>query len=194
MGAGNGWLSRYLNQHGYSVITADIYEDDWDGLKGGQLYLDQGIEFVRILASIEHRLPIQDESITLAVLNASLHYVDPSATLTHVHRVLKNDGLLIMVDSPIYTTRENGERMMQEWRRNLQMTYGIAGLSIQGTGYLVRSEIIRQLRSAGFTVKIEWPDNIIKRQFQSLRQRVRGKREHACFPLFICRKYKSASM
>ncbi len=188
LGAGNCWLSNHIAGRGYNVIAVDINASVGDGLRGGQIYLDNGAAFVRIQASIEHRFPLHDKTIGLCIVNAAFHYVDPHAALTAIRQVLKDDGLLIIMDSPVYSHKSSGVQMMNEQLERFESRYGIQDLNVNGRGYLVRDEIVALLRREGFHVELIWTENIFRRQFHLLRQRIRREREHATFPIIVCRK------
>src|SRR5262249_12728849 len=88
LGAGNGWLSARLVRRGHYAIAVDILDDPLDGLRAVHHYVDQHRPSA-FLADFD-RLPLPDDSVDLAIFNASLHYSTNYAhTLRELLRVLR---------------------------------------------------------------------------------------------------------
>src|SRR5439155_25926679 len=73
IGAGNCWLTRYLDRWGFDAIALDFNDSPVDGLRAGQNFLDAGARFLRVRAGME-RLPFLSDRIRLVAANASFHY------------------------------------------------------------------------------------------------------------------------
>ncbi len=89
VGAGGGWLARLLPFA--AVAAADLAEPPVTG----------GAD-VRIRADMRH-LPFRDGSLDAAVYCASIHYVPIQESLPETARVLRPGGMLVVIESPIYT-------------------------------------------------------------------------------------------
>ncbi len=183
-GAGVAWLSYRLALAGHDVLATDLNTDSRDGLGAARHYLDAGAEIVRAEAEAG-RLPLRDASVDLVVDAATFHYAvgrdAQAASIREAARVLAAGGMLAILDSPVYSSREAGERMLAEWRAS--RTGPVAE-----SGYLVRDEIVELLRDAGLTPSIEshwmgwrWTTNYV-------RHRLLGPREPARLPLVLGRR------
>jgi SAM-dependent methyltransferase len=102
LGAGTGWLAYRLSQVGYRALALDAGLDRDFGLGAAQHYKDAAFsEFLPVQGDLLH-LPIQQDRLSLAILNASLHYVrDLRATIGSVAETLQAHGRIIILDTPI---------------------------------------------------------------------------------------------
>src|SRR5690606_2535613 len=84
-------------------------------LAAGRHYLEQlPIAFHRIRASFDS-LPFMSDSFDVCIFNASFHYSeDPFSVMNEMARTVKNDGHIIIIDSPFYHKEESGLKMMNE--------------------------------------------------------------------------------
>src|SRR5262249_49044915 len=88
IGAGNCWMTRYLDRWGFDAIALDVNTSRLGGLGAGQKFIDEGARFLRVRAGME-QLPFAPERITLLATNASFHYAnDFRAALSEFERVL----------------------------------------------------------------------------------------------------------
>ena len=71
LGAGNCWMSYRLALRGHRPLAIDILCDPLDGLAAGRHYQQQ-TAFPRINAEFDD-LPLADESLDVAIYNASIH-------------------------------------------------------------------------------------------------------------------------
>ncbi|MEO0248483.1 MAG: class I SAM-dependent methyltransferase [candidate division WOR-3 bacterium] len=87
VGAGAGWLAAWLAERGYAVVPVD--------LAGGPY---ESVEVVPIIKYDGARLPFKDEAFDGVLLSNVLeHCVHPRTVLEEVKRVLKLEGLVIVV-------------------------------------------------------------------------------------------------
>ena len=188
LGAGNCWLSYHLAQAGYNVLALDCNAEGRDGLSGGDVYLNQGnYFFLRGQASIDC-LPIHNERIALCVISGALHYVNVQETLAQVFRVLKPQGQLIIMDSPVFEDAASGRQMRREQLAYFDLQYNVAEVYTEGTGYLVLDEMLKALSQAGFTSRVRWPNRPGSRQVRKVVNHLTGHRQTASFPLFVSTK------
>ena len=87
VGSGGGWAARYLRDA--DVIAIDL--------------LDVGSPWALGVRGDMSHLPLQDGVADGILFAASLHYGSLDEVLLEAARVLRVDGLLVVVDSPIYS-------------------------------------------------------------------------------------------
>src|SRR5260370_14769520 len=123
--AGNCWLSYRMALRGHRPVAIDILGDELDGLAAGRHYQSQA-SFARVNAEFDF-LPLAEQSVDLAVFNASIHYSpDDRHTLTELRRCLRPEGGFVIVDSPVVRKPEHGGVMRPERHEQFQKTYGFA--------------------------------------------------------------------
>jgi ubiquinone/menaquinone biosynthesis C-methylase UbiE len=106
LGAGNGWLSNRLAGRGHCLAAVDLLTNGFDGL-GAHVFYERA--FVPVQAEFQC-LPFTEGQFDLAIFNASLHYAENYPTaLEEVLRVLKPDGRVVILDSPVYHDPESGK-------------------------------------------------------------------------------------
>jgi SAM-dependent methyltransferase len=90
IGSGGGWAARYFRDA--DVIAIDLLDTQ----------SSPGVLHVR---ADMRSLPLRDSTIDVAFYAASLHYAPISDSIGQIARVLRRDGLVIAVDSPMYGDR-----------------------------------------------------------------------------------------
>ncbi len=109
LGAGSGWLSHRLASFGHSVVALDREDGDVDGLGACRYY---PTAFPAIQADF-NALPFLDGEFDVVILNASLHCsATPLDTLVEARRVLTAGGRLVVMDSPLFEERTDGQAML----------------------------------------------------------------------------------
>lgn len=123
-GAGNCWLSWNLALLGHAVVALDLNDDPRDGLRAGRHYLENGrVTFGRLCSSYS-TLPLHSDSADSIIFNASLHYaLNLNAVIAESVRVLAPGGEILVVDSPFYRHREDGELMVRQREEKGRATY-----------------------------------------------------------------------
>jgi SAM-dependent methyltransferase len=216
VGSGNGWLAYQLARRGHQVAALDLSIDDRDGLGALVRYADvpsdstetlqewkntSGVArevgsddrtgWVRVLplqAEFD-RLPIAAGQADLVVFNAALHYsTDYRTTVSEALRVLRADGTLVILDSPVYCDARSGQQMLSEREALFQRTYGAAWTGVRTEGYLTYDRVGEL--AAAFNLQVEiWPTILRWRStLRTLKTRLRGQREPAAFPLILLRR------
>jgi SAM-dependent methyltransferase len=182
LGAGNGWLAYRLTQLGHQVVAIDVQLDPLDGL-GAHAYYDA--TFTSVQAEFD-RLPFADQQVDLAVFNGSLHYTpDYEVSLREGLRVLRPDGLLAIVDTPVYSTAESGRRMIDERYARFRETYGFSSDTLAAEQFMTQPRLSDLGRTFGVRWELIAPFHGILWTLRPWLARVRGHREPAQFPLMI---------
>ena len=153
LGAGNCWMSFRLALAGYQPVAVDLLRNWQDGLAAGAHYdrpLPQPIP--RFQAEMT-RLPFRDGQFDAIVFNASFHYSeDYEATLREAFRCLKEEGQIIISDTPWYSREESGQRMIAERQSAFLQRYGTASDSVASLEYLT-DERLHKLEAQ---LSIQW--------------------------------------
>jgi len=187
LGAGCGWLSRYLTAHGYNTVATDLNPEGMDGLQGVELYMQHDHTWIgRVQASMDE-LPLADSSFSLSTVSAAVHYAPLGRTLAEVARVLQPGGMFVITDSPVYKDVASGRAMAAEQRERAQGLLGKPPAALPGgEGYLVEKELLDAMAASGFRPRLIYNESVPGR----VRSLVRGhlapaQREHARFPVVI---------
>lgn len=149
LGAGNGWLSHRLTTLGHLAVAVDASDDADDGLGAARHY---GGAFVRVQADFD-QLPLAPGQFDVVVFNGSLHYaLDPAATIHRSANLLAPGGVLVVMDSPMFTCDMDGLAMHARQRAHLRAQHGIDEPLRAGAGYLTfpaLQSVARALRARG---------------------------------------------
>lgn len=180
IGAGCGWLAAHLAADGWHAAAVDVVVEGGDGL-GAAAHHDADLLLLR--ADME-ALPFASGSIDLAVFNASLHYAaDIDGALAEARRVLGPDGVLVVLDSPVFTDPTAGAEMVQEFADHARRTLGVEAATNAGPGYVTATQVaVHDLAEVGA------PSTVTDRTIAGLRRirgRVRAGREIAARPLLV---------
>jgi len=187
IGAGNCWMTRYLDRWGFDSIAIDVNIGSIDGLAAGKKFIDEGSKFLRIRSAME-RLPFATSRVRLAASNASFHYAsDFRASLAEFKRVLTPGGLIAILDTPVYENAADGERMMAERVMDFRRRYGISEEMSRKSAYLTFDMITGLAEQTNLDVQVHhvWPG--WQRKYEEIRGRLAGRRV-AQFPLIIFEK------
>jgi ubiquinone/menaquinone biosynthesis C-methylase UbiE len=182
LGSGNGWLAYRLTLRGHDVAAIDVHVDPFDGL-GAHVQYDVPMSAVQ--AEFD-RLPVADRQIDMAVFNGSLHYTpDYEVSLREAMRVLKADGLVVILDTPTYSDAAIGERMVRERYARFERTYGFKSDALDSEQFLT----LDRLYGLGDKLRIRWqvlrPFHGVRWSLRPLFARLRGHHPPAEFPLMV---------
>jgi SAM-dependent methyltransferase len=180
LGAGNGWLSNCLAAQGDRVVAVDLLVNEQDGLGAWKHYEHQ---FTPMQAEFNH-LPLMDHYADVAIFNASLHYSENyEETLKETFRVVDEEGLVVIMDTPIYRRHASGEQMVAEREAAFLAQYGFASNALESENFLT----YQRVRELGDSLGVHW---LYFRPFYGLRWLLRPlkawltrKREPAKFHL-----------
>ena len=149
VGAGTGWMSNRLAHLGYRPCAVDVTCDDQDGLGAARHYAPP---WPRLQAEFDY-LPLDDASVDAVVFNASLHYsTDYSRTLREALRVLRPQGSIVILETPVYKKDSSGRQMVEERHAAFQARYGTRSDSVASIEYITWE----RLRALERELDIEW--------------------------------------
>jgi SAM-dependent methyltransferase len=199
LGAGNAWLSFQLARRGHLVAAVDLSVDPSDGL-GAHPWYDpplspNGLESVVPIQAEFDRLPLvaAEEAVSfggsavdVAIFNASLHYAaDYAMTLSEALRLLARDGAIVIMDTPLYRSRDSGEEMVRERNDRFETLYGCRPDAVPaGENFLTFGRLNELADRLGVTWRMVAPPAVLapwRRRWRRLTRR----RELAEMPLIV---------
>jgi SAM-dependent methyltransferase len=189
LGAGNCWMCHRLARAGFSVVGVDLLTNPYDGLGAAGHYLKHLPQlFPRFQAELEH-LPFQEKQFDAVVFNASFHYAeDAKAALGEALRCAKNDGLVVISDTPWYSSEESGHRMVEERQQRFLRRYGTASSSLDSIEFVTND----RLRVLEWRLGIEWkvcfPKYGVRWAMRPCWAILRNRREPAQFRIFVAQR------
>jgi SAM-dependent methyltransferase len=187
VGAGCAWASARLVELGHQAVAVDVNLDPEDGLPAAER-LPFGDRLPRAEAEMD-ALPLAPAIFDLVLAAGSLHY--PSRllrTLVELRRVTRRGGALLVLDSPVYRRRPDGEAMVTRRMEEQTRRYGLAVPRETQSGYLVLGELPDIFRSAGWRLELrDWPD-LLRERARDLVEILRWGRRTARFPILLARR------
>jgi len=185
LGAGNGWLAYRLSQRGHHLAAIDLLTNSFDGL-GAHIHYES--TFVPIQAEFE-ALPFTAGQADLVIFNASLHYsTDYVRTLAESLRVLRQDGRLVIVDTPVYRQAASGEAMVRQREALFQQQYGFPSNALPNENYLTGRRLPELAAALGLRWQTISPFYGWRWTLRPWRARLAGHREPARFLLIAGRR------
>ena len=110
-----------------------------DGLKAAR---HKAEPFPQLEAEFDH-LPFRAASFDLAVFNASIHYsTDYRRTLGELRRCLRPGGHFVILDSPVYRVRDDGERMRAERHQEFERRFGFRSDAVPSLEYFDEGTLV----------------------------------------------------
>jgi SAM-dependent methyltransferase len=184
LGAGNGWLAYRLAHAGHAVAAVDLMVNEVDGL-GTHPYYDAA--YLPLQAEFDH-LPLASSQADFVIFNGAFHYAtDYEQTLQEALRLLRPQGHIVIMDSPLYRDGDSGRQMVQEREEAFAARYGFHGNALPLGNYLT----YERLADLAMTLSLRW--QFIDPHYGwcwSLRHwlaRLRVHREPATFQLIVGR-------
>lgn len=182
LGAGNGWLSNRLAQAGHTVAAVDLLTNDFDGLGA---HVHYAVDFTPVQAEFD-RLPFLSEQADLVVFNGSLHYaLDYGVTLAEARRVLRGDGQLVVMDSPVYRDAASGAEMVREREAYFEAEYGFPSNAIPNENYLTFARLEELAAALDLSWNLLRPSYGWRWRLRPWKARLLGRREPAQFLLAV---------
>ena len=109
LGAGSGWMSYRLAQAGYRVVALEGSMEGDFGLGEINTYTSKIPDRIFPVRGNIEKPPFRPSSLSTAIFNASLHYVeDIEATILRTKRSLIKGGTLIIMDTPVSDQPKRG--------------------------------------------------------------------------------------
>ena len=189
LGAGNCWMSFRLALAGFQPYAVDLLTNSDDGLAAAERYRGRLPQlFPRIRAELA-RLPFQSAQFDVAIFNASFHYAeDYEGVLREALRCVRSGGMVIISDTPWYSSDESAEQMVSERRAAFLRRYGTASDSIASLEYLTDE----RLRALEERLSIRWtihsPRYGLRWALRPLLARLRNRREPSRFRIYAAQK------
>jgi SAM-dependent methyltransferase len=178
----------WLADEGHRVAAMDLSLDADDGLRAAERVSPSAAMLLRAEAEME-ALPVEPASFDLVLAADSLHYAPRLArTLVELRRATRREGMLVVLDSPVYRRREDGEAVVAERMRAQARRYGVPMDRDRQPGYLVAGELPGLFRSAGWSLEIHgWPGWARERTRDAV-DLLRHRRCTARFPILCARR------
>lgn len=138
-------------------------------------------------------LPLPPRAFDLVVAAGSLHYTrDLAGTLLELARVTRKDGMLLVLDSPVFRRPCDGEAMVADRMREHLRKYVTAASSELQSSYLLRGNLEDTFGSVGWKLEVHgWP-HPLREWAEDLRERVRHGRPTARFPVLVARRERES--
>ena len=185
LGAGNGWLSNRLAAQGDRVIAVDLLVNEQDGLGAWKHYEHS---FTPVQAEFNH-LPVMDRFADAVIFNASFHYSEGyTETLREALRVLSPQGVIVIMDSPVYRSKASGEQMVREREVQFKEKYGFASDNLQSENFLTYGRLNELARGLHLTWKRVTPFYGLRWMLRPLIAKLLRRREPARFHLIVGRR------
>jgi SAM-dependent methyltransferase len=188
LGAGNGWLSNQLSQRGYQMTAVDLTINRYDGLGAHTFYETR---FCPIQAEFD-QLPLADKQFDFVLFNASFHYATQyEKTLLATRRLLKANGFMVVMDTPIYRQKSSGEQMVAERQQQFLAQFGLASNSLPSENFLTYQRVSQLDQHWPRPAAWLWPVPLWRRLIRQGKVWLSGRREAAQFPLLIWQQQES---
>jgi SAM-dependent methyltransferase/uncharacterized protein YbaR (Trm112 family) len=182
LGAGNGWLAYRLAQAGHQVAAVDLLVNSFDGL-GAHAYYEAA--YLPIQAEFDH-LPLADAQADLVIFNGAFHYATSyERTLAEGLRLLRPQGRLVIMDSPLYRDGRSGRQMVREREEAFADTHGLRGNALPHENYLTYARLDQLAAALSLRWRFIQPWYGLRWAMRPWLARLRGHREPATFQLII---------
>ncbi len=136
------------------------------------------------------RLPFTEHQADLIIFNASLHYsTHYEITLAEALRVLRPDGSLVILDSPVYRSAASGAQMVREREAAFTQAYGFPSNALPSENYLT----LQRLNDLSAQLHLRW--RIIRPFYgwrwlwRPIKARLLRRREPAHFAVIVGQRW-----
>lgn len=189
LGAGNCWLSYRLALAGFKPFAVDLLTNGRDGLGAGEHYRNYlPVFFPRFRAELA-RLPFQDEQFDVAIFNASFHYADNyEAVLREALRCVNDSGIVIISDTPWYSSGASGQRMICERQAKFLEQYSTASASIDSLEYLTDERLSTLAECLSIDWTIHSPAYGLQWSLRPIFAKLRNRREPSRFRVYVAQR------
>jgi SAM-dependent methyltransferase len=182
-------MSFRLALAGFQSFAVDLLTNERDGL-GAAMHFQTSLPklFPRFQAEMG-RLPFQDGQFDAIVFNASFHYTEDSeAALRDALRCVRSGGMVIISDTPWYSSEESGRQMVHERRAAFLGSYGTASDSIESLEYLTDGRLRRLEEKLSIRWSLHSPQYGFRWAMRPLVAKLRNRREPSRFCIYVTRK------
>lgn len=111
LGSGNCWLSNRLADY-YEVFALDVNSGP-TGLELSDIYFTKEKYFERVQGE-PINLPLADKSFDVVICSAQLNHYNPEVVIAEITRVLRDNGVVYILDSQVYNTPEGVAKAREE--------------------------------------------------------------------------------
>lgn len=189
VGAGNGWLSYRLTRMGFHAVAVDLLVNEQDGLGAAKHYQDHLQDLFPRFQAESAKLPFAEAQFDAIIFNASFHYAENYTTsIREALRCLKGGGMIILADSPWYSTQGSGDRMLNERRSLFLNRFGTFSNSIASLEFLTDERLAELEQTFGIKWERHTPSYGVRWWLRPLIARIRRRREPAVFRIYTARK------
>jgi SAM-dependent methyltransferase len=189
LGAGNCWMSFRLAVAGHHPCAVDLLTNASDGLGAAEHYRRHLHRlFPRFRAELAC-LPFQDEQFDAVIFNASFHYAeDDEAALREAFRCVRASGMVVISDTPWYSSEESGRRMVSERRSIFLHRYGTTSDSIRSLEFLTNVRLRKLEERLSIRWTIHTPRYGFRWAMRPLVAKLRNRREPSRFCIYVAQK------
>lgn len=191
LGAGNGWMSYRFARAGHKPVAVDLMTNDQDGLEAAAHYQQHLPSlFPRFQAELDN-LPFADSQFDLVIFNASFHYSENyETTLAEALRCTREQGTVLIADTPWYRDEQSGLRMLEERRALFTKRYGFPSDGIRSQEYLTDRRLAEMEKWFPIQWQMHEPFYGIRWQLRPLLAALRRKRPPSRFRIYSARVSK----
>ncbi len=157
IGCGFGWSSISLAV-GYDKVTVDGYDLDEPSVSCARIHaVEAGVDHRVAFHAIDAGDPsVQGDYDVVAAFECIHDMPDPVSTLTAMHRIAADDGIVIVMDEKVseafHPDADEIEQLMYGFSNFICLPDGMASLHSAGTGTVMRPDtLLTYAREAGFS-------------------------------------------
>ena len=186
LGAGNCWMTYRLAVANFATFAVDLLTNNRDGL-GAAIHFERMLArpIPRFQAEAAH-LPFADEQFDAIVFNASFHYAeDYEAVLREALRCTRRRGIVVISDTPWYTSESSGERMVAERQGLFLRRYGTASQALRSQVFLTDERLSLLEEQCGIRWQTYSPDFGLRWTLRPWIAKMRGRREPSRFRIYV---------
>ncbi len=185
VGAGNCWLAYRLAERGDHVLAIDLSLDAHDGLGAHVNFEPEGRVVVPVQAEFD-RIPLADREVDIIVFNGSFHYsTNYDITLREATRVLRPDGTVVIMDSPVYRHASSGAQMVREREERFTRLHGFPSNALASENFLTWMRLEELGSNIGLSWQMVSPYLGVQFTLRRWKTLISGNREPARFPLIV---------
>ncbi len=186
LGCGSGWLSYRIALRGHFPAAVDLLDDELDGLAAARHYEAKLDPMFPAFQARFDDLPFADSQFDLVVFNASFHYADDyRSTLREARRCLGWAGQVVILDTPVYASWQDGERMVEQRKRSFEKRYGFASDSLLSMEYLDHRMIDELAKDLNLSWRIYQPWYGLQWQMRPIIAKLKARRAPSKFKVLV---------